>query len=329
MPESAAATAKVILFFDQLFDSFNGKEGQGLSSIINLTSGHKQFWQTALSTLRDMEFVDQTTLKPIRRNAPKCLKNWMWTIRGAVYLWKTLKKCGFTRLNLKHLNQDVVENFFGQVRANGYRNVNPSPYQFGKVFRTLLTTNLTSRHSLSANCKENEKDSMDLLTLLNEAEIIESDNNDNDVDCVEAAIPTAEVTNMLVDVHMLLTNYQKKLTQKCVECTTQLLNETTVNAFIQAVDIVEMQFPNFCQELKIKEKVTTILKTKTISVQMHCHATYNDIIEIIAEKFLIGWCKFLNKILNRKITDGYETNYVYHQANLIAARHTKKSKYIF
>jgi len=37
----------MLFFLNYLFDSFNGKQGQGLNSIITMNSGHIQFWQEA------------------------------------------------------------------------------------------------------------------------------------------------------------------------------------------------------------------------------------------------------------------------------------------
>jgi len=177
LPESAAATAKIILFFDELFDSF-GKKGQGLSSIINSTSDHIQFWQKALHILREMEFVEKRTHKPLKKNAPKCLKNWIWTIQGARSLWKVLRLYKFSSLNLRYINQDPLENFFSQVRDIGHRNNNPTPYQFSASFKTLLTANITSKHSLSSNCQQNEDGtSLALLNMFRASQITTEEND--------------------------------------------------------------------------------------------------------------------------------------------------------
>lgn len=33
-----------------------------------------------------MEYVDKNTHMPIRKNAPKCLINWMWNIEGETFM---------------------------------------------------------------------------------------------------------------------------------------------------------------------------------------------------------------------------------------------------
>lgn len=88
---------------------------------------------------------------------PKCLKNWIWTIQAAQKIWNILHKANFESVNLKFLNQDVIENFFIQIRSNGCANRNPSCEQFEGAFKTLLICNLTSKHSIGANCKEDSE----------------------------------------------------------------------------------------------------------------------------------------------------------------------------
>lgn len=116
-----------------------------------------------------MDFVESGSYEYIRHNA-KCLPNWIWTIR-VQQLWNTLQKSGFTSLNLKFLNQDPVENCFGQIRDHGHTNNNPTPYQFCASFKTLVTSNFTSKHSISSNCKEEyEGKSLSLAKIISTVE---------------------------------------------------------------------------------------------------------------------------------------------------------------
>lgn len=155
LPKNAAATSDLLSFVNDLFDSFNGKEGQGLSSTISPDSGHVQFWQEAYKKLSKMQYVDKKTRNSPRQNPPKCLKNWMWTIKNTEYIWNILHQNNFDSLNLKYLNQDVLESFFSEIRSNGRTNTNPSPAQFQAAFKSLLICNFTSQYSIGAYCKEN------------------------------------------------------------------------------------------------------------------------------------------------------------------------------
>lgn len=274
-----------------------------------------------------MQYVEKTTLKPIIRNPPKCLKNWAWTIRGAMCLWDVLQKNGFTHLNLKYINQDVIENFFGQIRSVGHRNVNPTPYQFGAAFKTLITANITSKHSVSSNCEENETDSsLALMTMFRAAEIARMENNDTNIDCAEAAVPLLEAKNGLVNVHKILRNMQKKCTDVCNDCAKDIENDEIIQILQQAVHTAEVQFPNFCHSVRLKEQVIKSMATETGYLAMHCNSILNKLLNMLAEEFIQQWCNFLNKILSGKMLDGFQTNYMYDQAKSVALRYTKKGK---
>lgn len=86
LSENATITSDVILFFDNLFDSFNGKKIQGLSSIISVISNHTNFWKEACNKLKQMQFVEKKAHILIRKNIPKSLNNWVWTINNTQYL---------------------------------------------------------------------------------------------------------------------------------------------------------------------------------------------------------------------------------------------------
>ena len=53
----------MLFFLNYLFDSFNGKQGQGLNSIITMNNGHIQFWQEACKQLINMRYGDKKTKK--------------------------------------------------------------------------------------------------------------------------------------------------------------------------------------------------------------------------------------------------------------------------
>lgn len=327
MPESAATTARIILFFDELFDSFNGIRGQGLSGVISVHSTHKSFWQKALFNLHNMQFVDKTTLKPIRRNPPKCIKNWMWTIRGTMCLWDILKQHGFKNLNLRYINQDVIENFFGQIRSIGYRNVNPTPYQFGTAFKTLITVNITSKYSISSNCEINEIDSsLALITMFRAAENVHTENNDTIIDCAEADIPLPEAKHGLVNVHKIINNMHKKYMDLCNDCAKDIAATETIQLLQQAVHTAEVQFPNCCHNVRVKEYVIESMTAEIGYLTIHCNSSFKELLNMLVEDFILQWCNFLNKILCGKMSNGFQSNYMYDQAKNMAMRYTKKSK---
>lgn len=61
---------------------------------------------------------------------------------------------GIQVLLLRHFNQDSLENFFGALRALGYRNNNPTCEMFSSAYKTLLLNNIMSTHSPGSNCED-------------------------------------------------------------------------------------------------------------------------------------------------------------------------------
>lgn len=80
------------------------------------------------------------------------------TFLGFQEVFKLLNKMGIKSILLRNFNQDSLENFFGALRALGYKNTNPTCYQFTSSYRTLLLNNLMQSHSPGSNCEEDFSD---------------------------------------------------------------------------------------------------------------------------------------------------------------------------
>lgn len=84
--KQAAETAKLCLFFDQLFDSVNGSfdkiiNGKIYRTAVKSKSPHHDLWANSLKVLKSMEYVNIISGK--RTNPqPRVITNWMKTIRG-------------------------------------------------------------------------------------------------------------------------------------------------------------------------------------------------------------------------------------------------------
>lgn len=124
-------------------------------------------------------------------------------------IWCMLQAANFEILNLKFLNQDVLENFFCQIRNFGSCNRNPNPKQFQEAFKALLICNVTSKHSFGANCAEDSVGNflallqlMDLNEVAREKEASEEVQN---IDIEQAAIPQATTNDITIDPHKIIT----------------------------------------------------------------------------------------------------------------------------
>lgn len=65
-----------------------------------------------------------------------------------------MKNKNIKQLITRHINQDSLENFFGCIRATGYKNINPTCTGVGAAYKVLLINNLSSRQSLGRNCED-------------------------------------------------------------------------------------------------------------------------------------------------------------------------------
>ena len=105
----ASDTADLLLFFDKLFDSVNGSsvkplDGKKLRTAVTSKSIHNEFWNSCLPVLDSMHFSSPKSNNIITPS----LKNWKCSLRGLMYLWKSLQRKGFKYLSIRNLNQDPV-----------------------------------------------------------------------------------------------------------------------------------------------------------------------------------------------------------------------------
>lgn len=87
-----------------------------------------------------MEFLKK---RPNDRKYPVVLKNWMHTLEGFLVSNKYLREIQFASFITKNFNQDPIENFFGQVRQHGGRNVNPNCNSFLGYYKSLIINSYT------------------------------------------------------------------------------------------------------------------------------------------------------------------------------------------
>jgi hypothetical protein len=150
----ATETADLLLFFDKLFDSVNGSfkhlsPGKELRSVVTQKSKHVFFWKSCLPVISSTFFTLPNSRGPVK---PPCLKNWIFSLRGLIYLTPQLLKKKNRYFAPRRFNQDPVENFFSCIRSHGVRNTNPKCFSFISSCKSLIVNNFVSPHSAGANC---------------------------------------------------------------------------------------------------------------------------------------------------------------------------------
>lgn len=155
MQKRALDTAKVVKFFDNLFDSMNGgtyrgEPGKPLKTAVRNKSPHLHFWESSIVELKKMSFRKEGTMEC---TVPPSLKNLILTVEGFIEVRRfLLDKVPF--FLPRSFNQDPLENYFGQMRQHRGRNSNPTCAQFKDSYKALLVRSLCSTHSVAANCEE-------------------------------------------------------------------------------------------------------------------------------------------------------------------------------
>lgn len=330
LSKTAETTSIVLSFFNNLFDSFNGNKGQGLSSILTSSSGYIFFWKEACNKLRNMQYVEKNSRQIIKKNKPICLKNWIWTIKATQEIWRILQNANFETLNLKFLNQDVIENFFSQIRNFGGSNRNPNLKQFQEAFKALLICNMTSKHSIGANCMEdNVGDSLALSQLINLGNVTYEkeafDGNNNQIDTEQAAIPQTASNEIAIDPEKIkIIISRDKSIINCPICSNNL-NNAELLLFIKHVTAkLEIKFVEICCEPKVAEKTQKILEEQhLLPLLSQCTHLTTILFTSITHEFIKTWCTFINNILTKK-TVTESDNYMYKIAKRMSTKYTKK-----
>ncbi|XP_063237529.1 uncharacterized protein LOC134539428 [Bacillus rossius redtenbacheri] len=137
---SALATAHFAGLCDALLDSLNGTAarpqgagGRRCQLRAEREALHLSFWEQCEGELR------QWRAGSFR---PECLSGWVSTLRGMALLWARLKQLGFTRVQPRALNLDLLHHLFASVRASSGRTADPTAAQFASALKTLVLSGL-------------------------------------------------------------------------------------------------------------------------------------------------------------------------------------------
>lgn len=159
MEKEAADTAKFLEFGDNLFDSVNGQSIlhnvlKPLLSPVEDNSQHFMFWNEAITVLSSIKYLKEGGTSTV----PPSVKNFIKTLKNFKTLHNVLKDVGFSKLLPRNFNQDPIENFFGRIRQRGARYTNPTSASFTPFYKSLLVKGLTSKHSIGANCEDDDSE---------------------------------------------------------------------------------------------------------------------------------------------------------------------------
>lgn len=150
-------TAAVVEELDKLFDCTNGPSShkdikRGIRQNVSKDSNHIEKWNYYKDILKKGEFLNDK-MQPLRN--VRCLKGFEMSLQSLKDIWSTLQsKPGFHYLNLRQLNQDSLENFFGLIRQHSPTNKNPTCTHFVAAMKTSIISGLLAPHTFGANCED-------------------------------------------------------------------------------------------------------------------------------------------------------------------------------
>lgn len=332
LPKEAKDTADVLLFFDKLFDSMNGsfsknKNAKELLGPVRPNSGHHKFWADAKIMLKNMKFVN----KKGKDVSVPSINNWVWTLDGLETLVKKLQhENHITSLWMRHLNQDPIENFFGEIRSHGCRNNNPTPQQFESAFITNLINGLTSVHTFSGNC---EKDFCTSLYVLASEDCNPKSSQEIEIDFnkimnIEFTALEAKSDPRILGPLQYISGYfirqsKKKVFKNCPSCNESLITNDQIeyikyreykgrrwlcnphsNVILlisKMQDIINEILKNDLYINNLKEMIKTVIMVlidfNFLNCTVHRDKFYDFLINLVIRFLIFNYCKNLNRIL--------------------------------
>lgn len=351
LPEECRQLIPLVLMIDKLFDSLNAgtfhiPNGKIYRGAVKSNSPHHKLWLEAIKFLKSMKYIVKKKvgdkMRLIETSVPS-VKNFIKTIEGMQVLWKILnQKYSLDCMLTRNFNQDPVENFFGNVRSLGVRNVSPNCHSFEGAFKTLLLNNYSCQQAVNANCEEDFNACLQTLEFFfKEKDKVKKTVQETQIDISESLyealsnVPTGDSsfeTQKQYVCGWVLTKCLKKIVKNCKECRATLLsNEDNIgNEYIRAKEFDKNKkwlcYPsneivNCFREIqnitiiflktnlikqKIKENImllTNSFVTFPLNCMRHKESLQNYFTDTTIKILIFSWCRTVNRILSGKITN--------------------------
>ncbi|KAF0704545.1 Transposable element P transposase, partial [Aphis craccivora] len=229
-----------------------------LSSIKVLSEEAKQ--QTFVYCLINFLILLMETKK---RSSPQppTVKNLATTIKGFQEVYKVLHDNGIRSILLRNFNQDSLENFYGAMRAHGYRNNNPTCEMFASSYRTLLLNNLMSAHSPGSNCEEDFGEG----TLTSYQSLFEMYADTQEIEEEDQEKRVADVCSSSIskDHDLTVARDYKPGNKLLLKYPNIVFSELVQNT----IDIIGYNLPSICHHKKLKVELTDII-TNNLNVNI-------------------------------------------------------------
>lgn len=150
-------TVTFMLMADKFFDLTNGassspSERKKPNRVqVSSKSLHHTEWPLMIKALEKWTYIRKSNGT---RHVPPCVKGWIQSIKGIMWIWSQLKS-DVKFLNLRHLNQDALENLFGFIRQCCGSSSDMTTEQFKAALKTCLVTKYSGKIS-GKNCMDDD-----------------------------------------------------------------------------------------------------------------------------------------------------------------------------
>lgn len=234
-------------------------------------------------------------------------------MRSNINLKAIFFNTGFKEVNTRHWTQDAIENFFGQIRAHGFRATDPTCMQFGSIFKILMINNITSGKVYGGNCQDDDgRFSFSWANRKDTTPVIPDD---------LGRIPrTATKTTPFKEkghVQCNIGNFSKAALKhiqplrKCPQCKQMLdivgscKQSNLGKIFCEVKEILKKLLPTIFTHDKIIARLTAIIQkeitAERFSCQFHRDTLARDVIRLISRQYFDATVCYLNKILSGTI----------------------------
>jgi hypothetical protein len=208
-----------------LFDSLNGGTlrphiGKPLRGGVTQSSPHLNFWKESIENLKAMSFEG---------SKPPSLKNFIVTLEGFINIHEKLLVLNF--FLPRAFNQDSLEIYFGKIRKQRGRNVNPTCQQFTESYKTLLVQEIVASPR-GGNCERtNLTNICSLKSLLNQPLPKNQNFNNNETEIINFNVVKQVSSlkeiyfrkNLNVDVISYISGWVAKIIKHlCSDCKSQI-----------------------------------------------------------------------------------------------------------
>lgn len=153
-------TVRFLLMADKFFDVTNGassapSERKKANRVtVSSKSLHHKEWPLMIKALQKWTYIRKSSGT---RHVPPCVKGWVQSIKGMMWIWSQLKSdvAPVKSLNLRHLNQDALENLFGFIRQCCGSSSDMTTDQFKAALKTCLVTKYSGK-IVDKNCMDDD-----------------------------------------------------------------------------------------------------------------------------------------------------------------------------